>query len=142
MNDLTAVVCQEPEAISPARERPGADWADRLGIVVIGRNEGDRLVRCLHPVLGRGAPGGQVDSGSTDASVERARAAGAMVVALDASEPYTAARGRNAGFERLMRLDPGIEFVQFVDGDCQLEDGWMRHARDMLSRRPDVAAVC
>ena len=41
----------------------------RIGIVAIGRNEGERLRRCLSSVLGRAGKIVYVDSGSTDGSV-------------------------------------------------------------------------
>lgn len=69
-------------------------------VIVIGRNEGARLVRCLASVQGFGRVV-YVDSGSTDDSVAAAHAAGAQVVALDMDRPFTAARARNAGFEAL-----------------------------------------
>ena len=47
-----------------------------------------------------------VDSGSSDGSVGLARSMGAEVVELDLSLPFTAARARNAGFERLQQVDP------------------------------------
>ena len=40
----------------------------QLGIVTIGRNEGERLRRCLSSVVGRGMPVVYVDSDSTDGS--------------------------------------------------------------------------
>ena len=45
---------------------------DQIGCVVIGRNEGQRLVRCLESLLGRVAHIVYVDSGSTDGSVAMA----------------------------------------------------------------------
>jgi GT2 family glycosyltransferase len=113
----------------------------RLGIVAIGRNEGERLRRCLESVAGLGHAVVYVDSGSTDGSVERARALGAEVVELDLSVPFTAARARNAGFERLERVAPGVELVQFVDGDCEVAPGWLTRACTVLAERPDVAVV-
>jgi hypothetical protein len=113
----------------------------QLGIVAIGRNEGERLRRCLDSVVGRGHAVVYVDSGSTDGSVELARAKGAEVVELDMSRPFTMARGRNAGFARLEQIEPGIRFVQFVDGDCEMVDGWLEQARDALEGCPDVAIV-
>jgi len=50
----------------------------KIGLVVIGRNEGERLARCLASV--RAIPHGvYVDSGSTDGSVELARKEGRRV---------------------------------------------------------------
>ncbi len=113
-----------------------------VGIVVIGRNEGDRLVRCLRSVLRSDAAVVYADSGSTDASVARARELGADVVELDASAPHTAARGRNAGFAQLVRAHPGVEWVQVVDGDCEVQPGWLATAAGYLAAHPDVAVVC
>ena len=112
-----------------------------LGIVAIGRNEGERLRRCLNSLMGYGLPVVYVDSNSTDGSVELARSMGAEVVELDVSVPFTAARARNAGFERLLQLDQQVRFVQFVDGDCEVVAGWLDRARLVLEDRPDVAVV-
>ncbi len=126
----------EPTATRPATP------AARVGVVVIGRNEGQRLVRCLASLRGRSQAVVYVDSGSTDASVAAARAAGAEVVALDTSIPFTAARARNAGFERLQALIPDLAYVQFVDGDCEVQDGWIEAAADYLDANATVAVVC
>ncbi len=107
-----------------------------IGVVVIGRNEGQRLERCLASV-----PNGvlvYVDSGSTDGSVALARSKRADVVELDRATPFTAARARNAGVERL----PEVEYVQFLDGDCELAPGWLERAAAFLSQHQNVAVVC
>ena len=108
---------------------------NQLGIVIIGRNEGERLRRCLASVVGCEFAVVYVDSGSTDGSVELARAMGVEVVELDMSHVFTAARARNAGFARLEQVDPGIKLVQFVDGDCEVVQGWLDHARRAFSTR-------
>ena len=112
-----------------------------LGVVAIGRNEGERLRRCLNSVVGRGHTVVYVDSGSTDGSTELAHELGADVVELDLSLPFTMARARNTGFSRLLELDPEVRFVQFVDGDCELVDGWLERAA-VIESRPEVAVVC
>jgi GT2 family glycosyltransferase len=114
----------------------------RVGVVTIGRNEGDRLRRSLESVVGRAGAVVYVDSGSTDGSVATARAVGVEVVELDLSIPFTAARARNAGFRRLLELHPDVEYVQFLDGDCEVAAGWLERASLELERRPGVAAVC
>ena len=48
----------------------------KLGVVIIGRNEGERLVRCIRSVIGAAGAVVYVDSGSTDRSVESARELG------------------------------------------------------------------
>ena len=114
---------------------------NHLGIVTIGRNEGERLRRCLRSVLGRGLPVVYVDSNSTDGSPELARSLGAAVVELDPSRPVCVPRARNEGFERLCRIDPEVRFVQFLDGDCEMVEGWPERAYRVLQERPDVALV-
>ncbi len=114
----------------------------KIGIVAIGRSEGERLRLCLASVVGRGHAVVYVDSGSTDGSVALARTMGASVVELDLSIPFTAARARNVGFERLRQIDPGVEFVQFIDGDCELIEGWLEQALAVLESQSDVAVVC
>jgi GT2 family glycosyltransferase len=115
-----------------------------LGVVAIGRNEGERLRRCLLSLakVGQGAASVYVDSGSTDGSVELARSMGVEVVELDMSRPFSAARARNAGFERLKEIAPGIKAVMFLDGDCEVADGWLDRARLELETRPRAAVVC
>lgn len=113
-----------------------------LGIVVIGRNEGERLHRCLSSIIGRGHLVAYVDSGSTDGSVELALSMGVEVAQLEDSQPFTMARGRNLGFSRLLELEPGLCFVQFIDGDCELVDGWLERAQAEITNRPEVGIVC
>lgn len=113
----------------------------RVGAVIIGRNEGARLVACLTSFPDGVRPVVYVDSGSTDGSVAAAQAAGAEVLALDMTQPFTAARARNAGFARLRELGAS-EFVQFIDGDCQIQPGWLETAETFLVAHPDVAVVC
>lgn len=112
----------------------------RIAAVIIGRNEGARFLDCLaslpatlHPVI-------YVDSGSTDGSVAAARAAGAEVVELDPTRPFTAARARNAGLARLE--GDAAEFVQLLDGDCALRAGWVDTAARALRDDPGLAVVC
>jgi GT2 family glycosyltransferase len=111
-----------------------------VGAVLIGRNEGARLLRCLASVTGKAVRVVYVDSGSTDGSVAAAAAAGAEVVVLDMAQPFTAARARNAGIERL-RTGPQLDYIQFVDGDCELQPNWIDTALAFLNSHPRVAAA-
>ncbi|MDZ4097482.1 MAG: glycosyltransferase [Methylophilaceae bacterium] len=115
---------------------------NKVGVVVIGRNEGERLKRCLLSVLGAVAAVVYVDSGSTDGSVALAGRLGAEVLALDMAMPFTAARARNEGFDRLRALLGTVEFVQFVDGDCEVVQGWLSEATVYLQAQPNIAVVC
>ncbi len=113
----------------------------RTGAVVIGKNEGQKLADCLASLTGQVDLVVYVDSGSTDASVAIARAAGAQVVELDTGQPFTAARARNAGFACLMNQPQTYDMVQFVDGDCVLQAGWVATAWRFLTTQPKAAAV-
>jgi GT2 family glycosyltransferase len=114
----------------------------RVGAVVIGRNEGERFRRCLESLLGAADPVVYVDSGSTDGSIEHAKSLGVPVVELDTSIPFTAARARNAGFERLCALAPALELVMFVDGDCEVAQGWWSDACGFLDENEAYGVVC
>ena len=116
--------------------------APELGVVAIGRNEGERLRRCLESVRKQCELVVYVDSGSQDGSVALARGMGVEVVELDMSIPFTAARARNEGWKHLRELRPRLGFVQFVDGDCELQSGWIEAGMQALAARPDAVVVC
>lgn len=111
-----------------------------VGAVAIGRNEGERLRRCLASLAGEVALVVYVDSGSSDGSAALARSLGCEVVTL--GEPFTAARARNAGVDRLRAKRPELAYAQLVDGDCEVVDGWLATARARLEERPELAVVC
>lgn len=110
-----------------------------ISAVVIGRNEGARLLACLKSLKPQVQRLIYVDSGSSDDSVAAARALGAEVVALDMSQPFTAARARNAGLDQL--ADEG-GLVQLVDGDCTVDPTWIAQASAFLQQHPKVAVTC
>ena len=86
-----------------------------IGVVIIGRNEGERLSNCIDAVkkmLNEIIV--YVDSGSTDGSLEFARRSGITVVSLDPSRIFTAARARNEGFDALKAISPHLRWVQFI----------------------------
>ncbi len=114
----------------------------QVGVVVIGRNEGNRLQESLLSVVGENRTVVYVDSGSTDDSVRLAESLGVSVVELDLSIPFTAARARNTGFEYLLEMKSDTEFVQFVDGDCQIIKQWWDIALNKLIQNPDIVVVC
>lgn len=113
-----------------------------VAVVAIGRNEGERLRACLNSVVRFAGVAVYVDSGSTDGSVAMARAMGVDVIVLDPRVPFTAALARNAGWRRVLEIAPQVEFIQFVDGDCAVVEGWMTKAHEFLLAHPDVVAVC
>ena len=113
----------------------------RVGLVAIGRNEGARLDRCLASLDGLDLIAVYVDSGSSDDSAARARAAGLHVIQLDDTQPHTAARGRNAGADYLLSLPDPPELIQFIDGDCAVADGWIDAAIRAMDADPDTDLI-
>ncbi|SHF71280.1 Glycosyltransferase, GT2 family [Litoreibacter ascidiaceicola] len=113
-----------------------------VGVVVIGRNEGARLIRCLSSVMGQADFVVYVDSGSSDGSQAAAKELGADVISVDMDLPFTAARARNDGFIHLATKNDEIEYVQFIDGDCALNSDWIALAQKYLDEHPRVAVAC
>lgn len=116
---------------------------EQIGFVAIGRNEGKRLESALNAIKAMcpNSPVVYVDSGSQDNSCAFARSLSIDVVELDMSIPFTAARGRNAGFTRLLQNSPDLKYVQFFDGDCTMVEGWVDAALSCLANESDVAIV-
>ncbi|SLN22390.1 Glycosyl transferase family 2 [Roseivivax jejudonensis] len=112
-----------------------------VDLVLIGRNEGARLRAALASAKGQARRLVYVDSGSTDDSVEAARAAGADVVTLDMSVPFTAARARNAGAWHLLESPDPPDYLQFIDGDCAIVAGWIADGADRLDAAPELGLV-
>ncbi|MEL6681409.1 MAG: glycosyltransferase [Pseudomonadota bacterium] len=112
-----------------------------IGAVIIGRNEGERLLACLDALGRQFDRVVYVDSGSSDGSVDAAKERGAEVVMLETDQPFTAARARNAGIA-VLGEGAAPNFVQFIDGDCVLDPDWIPNARDFLMGNPEVAVVC
>jgi glycosyltransferase involved in cell wall biosynthesis len=121
--------------------RAAAGAVTTFGVVAIGRNEGDRLKRCLDSVQSSSNRVVYVDSGSADDSIAVARACAAIVVELDLHMPFTAARARNEGFQKLIQMQPTLDYVFFVDGDCEVIPGWLEKSRQFLDQHSDVAVV-
>src|SRR5271170_7226925 len=110
-----------------------------LSIVVIGRNEGDRLVRCLQSVAEMDFAGSPpaiiyVDSASSDGSAERAAQLGAKVISL-APGRTSAAAGRNAGWR-----STNSDIVLFLDGDMTLAPDFVKDSIGEF-RNPAIGVV-
>lgn len=146
-NDMTGSAGTAHDRQRVRHERRGSSSPNdgtpqkEVGFVAIGRNEGERLKRCLRSILRQSENVVYVDSGSGDGSVEFARSVGVDVVCLDQSIPFSAARARNAGFEHLTTGRDGVGFVQFIDGDCELVDDWICVALGFLAENPGYAVV-
>ena len=104
-----------------------------LAVVVIGRDEGQRLRTCLQSVRSLRLPENirhavtlYVDSNSTDDSLALARSFGAHTIALT-NGPWTAARGRNIGWRTALELHP-VDWILFLDGDTFLDSDFLSDA--------------
>lgn len=113
-----------------------------VGVVIIGRNEGDRLKSCISSVLPQADHVVYVDSGSTDNSVALAQSLGCSVIELDMQQAFTAGRARNAGFAHLLKQHPKLPYVQFIDGDCILDSSWVNNALAKMAENATIAIVC
>ena len=112
-----------------------------VGVVAIGRNEGERLRRCLTSAVREARHLLYVDSGSSDSSIALAQSLGVETLALDPATPFSAARARNEGREWLRQMHREVQYVQFVDGDCELCEGWLAAAAEFLDTHDDAAVV-
>lgn len=114
---------------------------EQVGIVIIGRNEGKRLPLCFESLRDINCVKVYVDSGSIDNSVEIAKLNSVAVVKLDLSKPFSASRARNEGFSCLVNINSNIKFVQFIDGDCEMREGWISTGYEFLSSQFCYAVV-
>jgi cellulose synthase/poly-beta-1,6-N-acetylglucosamine synthase-like glycosyltransferase len=111
-----------------------------LSIVIIGRNEGERLVNCIRSVQAADYPQEKietiyVDSASSDDSVKQAQALGVQVIEVQPERP-AAAMGRNAGWQRAT-----APVVLFLDGDTELHADFIKTALTHF-QTPSVGAIC
>jgi cellulose synthase/poly-beta-1,6-N-acetylglucosamine synthase-like glycosyltransferase len=110
-----------------------------LSVVIIGRNEGERLERCI--LSAQNVAGWTpseilyVDSGSTDGSVDLAARLGAIVLPLSPGA-FTAARARNLGWRQAAG-----ELVLFLDGDTILNADFPLAALAELQKDASNAAA-
>jgi len=111
-----------------------------LSVVVIGRNEGERLALCFESVRDMHWPEGEgeliyVDSGSRDNSMEIARAFDATAIQVGSASPC-AAVARNAGWKNARG-----KFILFLDGDTLLHPDFVKEGLKLFDA-PEVAVVC
>lgn len=111
-----------------------------LSVVVITRNEEDRIGDCLESVFAATEAFDTevivVDSNSTDRTVERAEEFPVSIFEIPDDDLSTPAAGRFVG----ANVAEG-EQVLFVDGDMVLASGWLESASEMLANGPDLAGV-
>lgn len=121
------------------RRGPGKQMVEPiLSVVVIGRNEGARLERCLKSVREMSCPGPfeviYVDSASSDGSPLHAAQFGAKVIEIKGGM-LSAARARNAGWQ-----SSAAPLILFLDGDTILHPEFVSKALLEL-QNPEVMVV-
>ena len=116
--------------------------SDCIGAVIIGRNEGQRLITCIKSLKQKVKNIVYVDSGSEDNSFNDAKMMGVESIELDLGMPFTAARARNTGALFLCQAYPDIKYIQFVDGDCEVQSDWINIAIDFLEHNSSYATAC
>lgn len=112
----------------------------RLSVVVIARNEAAHIGRALESALAalQGHEGEVilVDSASTDATLGVAGRYPARVIRLRPDAFLSPAAGRHVGL-----LASSGDYVFFLDGDSELEAGFLSAALPIFAVEPGVAAV-
>ncbi|MEM1025251.1 MAG: glycosyltransferase family A protein [Myxococcota bacterium] len=116
----------------------------KVGVVVIGRNEGSQLARGMEALSKEQVPVVYVDSASHDGSPDlvEERHPAVEVVRLRPDRPLGPSLGRNTGFEHLTDSHPEVEYVMFLDGDCEPAPDWLRAGQTFLAQHPDYGIVC
>ncbi len=113
----------------------------KLSVVIIGRNEGERLIRCIRSVQAMvdfDADSVEiiyVDSNSTDDSPQQAKQLGAKVLVVHPKRP-AAAIGRNAGWQHAQ-----APYILFLDGDTILHPDFARIALRHFTAHSKTAIV-
>lgn len=115
---------------------------DKIAIVIIGRNEGERLKRCIASVQLSNAKFVYVDSNSSDGSIKYARDQNIDVVDLLATDPLNASVARNAGYKAVVKKYDQVDYIHFIDADCEMAEGWLLKAGQALDDNDDVSVVC
>lgn len=110
-----------------------------VSVVIIGRNEGQRLTKCIQSVQSADWKEHSyeliyVDSNSSDGSLQNAKELGANVAKLDDPSP-SAGKARNLGWR--MAKAP---LILFLDGDTQLHPNFVNHALSVL-KDPEICAA-
>lgn len=111
----------------------------KIGVVIIGVNVQRYIADCIESVHAADYPRTlveivYVDGGSTDNTVNIAKAHGARVV-LSEDEHPTPSGDRNAGWRGL-----NAPYILFLDSDTTLDPGFLKRALSEIKNQ--VAAVC
>lgn len=111
-----------------------------LAIVVIGRNESERIKECFESVASSKYKFCYIDSNSSDDSISIAKKYTNLTSSIDT--PFSAGKARNKGVELIKQSFPGVKYIQFIDGDCVIDSQWIERAKSFLTEHKDSAVVC
>ena len=137
----TAEVTNHLVSSSNYFERSGL--VNLIGVVVIGRNEGDRLKRCLNSLKEKypKVAAVYVDSLSGDNSLQTAKSMGYDSISIGNEVAPSAALGRNTGAQYLINKYPQLELIQFLDGDSEICENWLETSGNFLAVNQDIGIV-
>ena len=112
----------------------------QVSVIIIGRNEGERLIRCINSVKAMDFDPEQYeiifcDSGSTDGSMENAEKLGARSLLVESDRP-TASKGRNLGYRNARGA-----YLFFLDGDTIVHPDFLKMSIDYLESHEKTAVI-
>ena len=125
----------------------GSEPTTSLSIVIVTRNERERIRGCIESVLELRETVEPVesvdptevilvDSNSSDGTVDAATEYPITVLQIPTDDLSTPGAGRQVGFEHASG-----DLVLFVDGDIHVTDGWLEEAIRIVESDPQIAGV-
>ena len=109
---------------------------DNVTFVVIGKNEALNLYRCFNSILKITDNVIFVDSDSSDNSISIAKHHNIKKIIRVKANYGTPALSRSVGAKEVE-----TEFMQFLDGDMEIENTWVTYGVEYLKKNREVAAV-
>ncbi|GAG01203.1 unnamed protein product, partial [marine sediment metagenome] len=109
---------------------------NKVTFVVIGKNEALNLPRCFRSIQKVSNNIIFVDSDSDDNSVSIAKEYNIKKILRVKANYGTPALSRSVGAKEVE-----TEYIQFLDGDMTIEEGWISLALAKLQNNKDIAAV-
>ena len=112
-----------------------------LSVVVVAKNEEKNIARCIESVLNcteyiKNKEVLLVDSYSSDKTVEIAKQYHINIIQLGKDWPHSPSAGRFTGVNNVIG-----KYILIIDGDMELQKGWVEYALKYLEENSKVAAV-
>ncbi|MFN0024850.1 MAG: AAA family ATPase [Parvularculaceae bacterium] len=125
----------KPAMAPSAAADPAREVLQRLGVVIVG---GDLSVAETMQSLPEGA-NFVIAAAADELGLAAAKGAGVNIVEI--ADGPGGGRARNAGYRRLKKEMPDVQYVQFLDAGVMLAPGWLDQAEKFMARRPEVAVL-